>query len=121
MQPHPKQPQQVGFIIAVVQAAWHARTSQQHVCNGMPAAPRALALPAGAHKDHVVLPAALLDRHDLTVCIVLLLSAAVRELEAWTKAEMLQLASKLKAVVQSCSNHQQQVNLQVWQGGRHKK
>jgi hypothetical protein len=26
---------------------------------------------------------------------------------------MLQLAAKLKAVVQSCSNHQQQVNLQV--------
>lgn len=35
------------------------------------------------------------------------------ELESWTKHEMLQLAAKLKAVVQSCSNHQQQVNLQV--------
>jgi hypothetical protein len=38
---------------------------------------------------------------------------AVRELEGWAKQEMLQLATKLKAVVQSCSNHQQQVNLQV--------
>jgi hypothetical protein len=35
------------------------------------------------------------------------------ELESWTKHEMLQLAAKLKTVVQSCSNHQQQVNLQV--------
>lgn len=40
-------------------------------------------------------------------------AASVRELEAWTKQEMLQLAAKLKAVVQSCSNHQQQVNLQM--------
>ena len=40
-------------------------------------------------------------------------TTAVRELEARTKAELLQLAANLKAVVQSCSNHQQQVNLQV--------
>jgi hypothetical protein len=40
--------------------------------------------------------------------------SAVRELEGWTKQEMLQLTAKLKTVVQSCSNHQQQVNLQVY-------
>jgi hypothetical protein len=42
---------------------------------------------------------------------------AVRELDGWTKQEMLQMAAKLKAVVQSCSHHQQQVNLQVSNSG----
>eukprot|EP00877_Chromochloris_zofingiensis_P011859 jgi/Chrzof1/6927/Cz02g03200.t1 len=40
-------------------------------------------------------------------------SEAIRDLEKWTKTEMLQLASKLKAVVQSCASQQDQVDLQM--------
>ena len=46
-------------------------------------------------------------------CGVVLRAPAVRELEAWTKAEMLQLTTKLNAVVSRCASHQQQTNVQT--------
>ena len=55
------------------------------------------------------------SRPYITACTLppAAVSFSVRELEGWTKQEMLQLAAKLKVVVQSCSNHQQQINLQA--------
>ncbi|KAF8069545.1 hypothetical protein HT031_001662 [Scenedesmus sp. PABB004] len=40
-------------------------------------------------------------------------ASSVRELEAWSKGELLAMAAKVKAVVAACANQQQQVNHQM--------
>jgi hypothetical protein len=80
----------------------------------------------------ITLSSSVITQPDLSACSALTLlamvciaaaaaaaaAAAVRQLEAWTKGELLGLTSKVKAVLAGCTAHQQQVNLQVCAANR---
>lgn len=87
---------------------WKLAHTVQQVQTQAAAVPCCKGCPADALLLDAILASAI-----KALLFMFLYNAAARELESWTKQEMIQLAAKLKAVVQSCSNHQQQINLQV--------